>query len=193
MNVQDRHELRIRTEELIGDMLHQFFPAEVLEQHPHLKETPRRFASWLLQYTQQPEGTLADIMKVFPEAGGAAVLEKDIPFSALCAHHFLPFSGKAAVMYIPRQKVAGLSKLARAVTFFSERATLQEMITENLAQGLRTLLQPHYVAVRLYDVTHGCMSVRGVRMPHAKTDTFIDMGDAQEIPGNRDLFWRMMA
>lgn len=162
-------------------------PPELLAKHPHLIDTPRRMTDWLLQYSQ-PKGPLSDVITVFEEASTSIVVEYDIPFSAICAHHFLPFTGKAAVGYIPNGRILGLSKLARVVHYYAERITLQEHITQGIVEGLEQEINPEFVGAYLYDVQHGCMTIRGVQLPDARTDTFDMRGDKQFI----DQFMRMV-
>lgn len=156
--------------EKVADLLAVVMPDYLLEAHPHLHDTPRRMTDWLLRYSTN--GTrLEDHITIFEEQSESMILEYDIPFSAICAHHFLPFHGKAAVGYIPAGKIVGLSKLARVVQFYAERITLQEHITEGIVEGLHRTLAPTFVGAYLYDVRHDCMGIRGVKLPDTKTDT----------------------
>ena len=66
------------------------------------------------------------------------VVVKDIPFYSLCEHHLLPFFGSAAVAYIPRGKVVGLSKIPRVVEMYARRLQVQERLTQQIAQFLET-------------------------------------------------------
>lgn len=167
-----RDALARRTEQVIRQLLDVIIPDDMRRDHPHLQDTPRRVTSWLLQYARN--GTSPDdiLQPIFNESYTGMVLVKDIEFSSLCAHHFLPFKGKAAVGYIPSGKVIGLSKLARIVHYYAERVTIQELITQAVVRALDDALKPTFVAAYLYDVEHGCMTIRGVREPHARTDTF---------------------
>lgn len=185
--------VRMETEAAMKSVLECLVSAETLEAHPHLGDTPRRATDWLLQYSQ-PKGKFEDVIKQgFDEQYDGMVVQKDIEFSALCAHHLLPFSGKAAVGYWPDQKVLGLSKLARSVEYFSERVTLQEHITEQTAKALFDATEPWYVGVFLYDVQHGCMTVRGVKQPCAVTNTFVayKRTDSIQAATGEETFWRM--
>lgn len=196
-DVQDAHiALERRTQQVIRDLLEVLIPAETLANHPHLKDTPRRVSSWLLQYSQNGHDIGEIIGPVFQGEGyHGLVLEKDIEFTALCAHHLLPFHGRAAVGYIPYDHILGLSKLARLVHFHSERVTLQEHITTNILTSLTDAVQPLYGAVYLYDVEHGCISARGVRERHAKTNTFLSTAPhVDPTTGARldDAFWNAL-
>lgn len=171
-----------RTRDVVRQLLEVLVPEDVLKDHPHLADTPRRVASWLLQYSQNGASVEDVLGPIFEEEYAGLVLMKEIEFTALCAHHLLPFHGKAAVGYMPRGRVLGLSKLARLVQHFSERVTLQEHITTSIVDALVEALEPHFAAVYLYDVEHGCVSARGVRQEHAVTNTY-----SSRIPLLRDF------
>ena len=92
------------------------------------------------------------------------VVVKDIPFYSLCEHHLLPFFGSAAVAYIPRGRVIGLSKIPRIVETFARRLQVQERLTQQIADFLQDHLEPRGVGVVL-EATHLCAVMRGVRKP----------------------------
>ncbi|MFN3458271.1 MAG: GTP cyclohydrolase I, partial [Novosphingobium sp.] len=92
------------------------------------------------------------------------VLLKDIPFQSHCEHHMAPIIGKAAIAYLPRDKVVGISKLARVLHAYARRLQIQERLTAQVAQCIWDNLRPHGVAV-VIEAQHGCMTGRGVRTP----------------------------
>ena len=92
------------------------------------------------------------------------VVVKDIPFYSLCEHHLLPFFGTAAVAYIPRGRVIGLSKIPRVVETYARRLQVQERLTQQIADFLETRLEPQGVGV-VMEATHLCAVMRGVRKP----------------------------
>ena len=90
------------------------------------------------------------------------VLLKDIPFQSHCEHHMAPIIGKAAIAYLPRDKVVGISKLARVLHAYARRLQIQERLTAQVAQCIWDNLRPHGVAV-VIEAQHGCMTGRGVK------------------------------
>ena len=101
---------------------------------------------------------------VFDVRYSEMVVVKDIPFYSLCEHHLLPFFGSAAVAYIPRGKVIGLSKIPRIVEMYARRLQVQERLTQEVADFLMDRLAPQGVGVVL-EATHLCAVMRGIRKP----------------------------
>lgn len=135
---------------------------------PHLSDTPRRVAVALREMLTPPAFTPT----TFPNDGGydELVLARDIPFSSLCQHHLLPFTGVAHVGYIPGERIIGLSKLARVVELFAHRLQVQERLTTQVADWLQQHLRPKGVGV-VFRADHLCMSLRGVKARGAHTVT----------------------
>ncbi|WP_318502725.1 GTP cyclohydrolase I FolE [Bacillus sp. T3] len=137
-----------------------------------LLDTPKRVAK---MYEEVFSGLTIDPKEyfdtIFSENHEELVLVKDIPFYSMCEHHLVPFYGVAHVAYIPRNgKVAGLSKLARAVEAVSRRPQLQERITATVVDTIMETLEPHGAMV-VVEAEHMCMTMRGVNKPGAKTVT----------------------
>ena len=103
------------------------------------------------------------------------VVVKDIPFYSLCEHHLLPFFGAAAVAYIPRGRVVGLSKIPRIVEMYARRLQVQERMTQQIADFLQDHLAPQGVGV-VVEATHLCAVMRGVRKPGTVMTTSAVLG-----------------
>ena len=103
------------------------------------------------------------------------VVVKDIPFYSLCEHHLLPFFGTAAVAYIPRGRVIGLSKIPRVVEMYARRLQVQERLTQQVAEFLQERLNPQGVGV-VVEATHLCAVMRGVRKPGTVMTTSAVLG-----------------
>ena len=118
-----------------------------------------------------------ELEKTFSDIEGYddMVVEKNISVESHCEHHMAPIIGVAHVAYIPRNKVVGLSKLARVVEVFSKRLQTQERLTMQIAKILMESLDAKGVAVSI-DATHQCMTMRGVKKERATTVTNYYMG-----------------
>jgi GTP cyclohydrolase I len=103
------------------------------------------------------------------------VVVKDIPFYSLCEHHLLPFFGAAAVAYIPRGKVIGLSKIPRIVEMYARRLQVQERMTQQIADFLDERLKPQGVGV-VVEANHLCAVMRGIRKPGTVMTTSAVLG-----------------
>ncbi|MDF8334109.1 GTP cyclohydrolase I FolE [Novosphingobium cyanobacteriorum] len=132
-----------------------------------LLDTPKRVARAWKEYCQgYSEDPAVHLARQFEEVGGydEIVLLKDIPFQSHCEHHMAPIIGKAAIAYLPRDKVVGISKLARVLHGYARRLQIQERLTAEVAQCIWDNLRPHGVAV-VIEASHACMTARGVRTP----------------------------
>ena len=132
-----------------------------------LVDTPARVARAWKEYCEgNGEDPAYHLSRQFEEVGGydEIVLLKDIPFQSHCEHHLAPITGKASIAYLPRDRVVGISKLARVLHGFARRLQIQERLTAEVAQCIWDSLHPHGVAV-VIEAQHGCMTGRGVRTP----------------------------
>lgn len=118
------------------------------------------------------EDPSAHLLRQFNEPGNEdMVIVKDIPFSSMCEHHLLPFTGRAHICYLPRNgRITGLSKIARCVSGYARRPQLQERLTSQIADAIVLRLDPIGVLVVL-EATHTCMSMRGIRAAGSVTLT----------------------
>ncbi len=122
----------------------------------------RMFAELTAGYHVDPERLLNGA--VFEVDYSEMVVVRNIPFSSLCEHHLLPFTGHAAVAYIPRGRVVGLSKIPRIVEMYARRLQVQERLTQQVADLLMERLDPKGVGV-VMEATHLCAVMRGIRKP----------------------------
>jgi GTP cyclohydrolase I len=118
------------------------------------------------------------------------VLAKEIPFTSVCEHHMLPFTGVAYLGYLPVDRILGLSKLARLVEHFAAAPQMQERLTKQIAEWLRKQLTPRGVGVVL-QAEHTCMTRRGVQAHDARMVTSELLGDLRDDPGARAEFFAL--
>ena len=138
-----------------------------------LLDTPARVGRAWKEYCQgYGEDPSSHLTRTFEEVGGydELVLLKDIPFQSHCEHHMAPIIGTAAIAYMPRDRVVGISKLARVLNGFAQRLQVQERLTAEVAQCIWDNLKPHGVAVVIC-ASHSCMTARGVRTPGVRMMT----------------------
>ena len=98
------------------------------------------------------------------------LVEKDITFYSNCEHHFVPIIGKAHVAYFSNGQVIGLSKINRIVEYYAKRPQVQERLTNQIANELKTILKTQDVAV-IIDAKHLCVSSRGIKDDSSSTTT----------------------
>jgi GTP cyclohydrolase IA len=153
-----------------------------------LLDTPRRVAASYAELLTPAPFTLT----TFPNDEGydELVLARAIPFSSLCQHHMLPFTGVAHVGYLPADRILGLSKLARVVELFARRLQLQERLTTQVANWLQDQLAPKGVGVVL-EAEHLCMTLRGVQATGARTVTSALHGRLRSDQRSRQEFFAL--
>ena len=152
-----------------------------------LLDTPARVVRAYEEMAQGIGQEAGDVLsRVFDGDGyDEIVLLRGIEFTSLCEHHLLPFTGTAAVGYIPSDgRVVGLSKLARVVDVFAKRLQMQERLTEQIAKAVQEALAPVGVGV-VIRARHSCMGCRGVKRPGAEMVTSVMRGLFREDPRAR--------
>ena len=152
-----------------------------------LVDTPLRVARAWREYAQgYGEDPAAHLSRTFEEVGGydEIVLLKDIPFQSHCEHHMAPIIGKAAIAYLPGDKVVGISKLARVLHGYARRLQVQERLTAEVADCIWNNLEPKGVAV-VIEAAHACMTARGVGTPGVLMTTSRMMGTFREDERSR--------
>ncbi len=155
-----------------------------------LRDTPNRvvraYEEWFAGYDEDPEDML---QRTFEEVGGydEIVLLRDIRFTSHCEHHMAPIFGRAHIGYLPRNRVVGLSKLARLINVYARRMQIQERMTVEIADALNAILQPHGVGV-VIEGMHACMSTRGVQQSDSVMVTSRLLGVFRDRPDTRQEF-----
>ncbi len=159
-----------RVQKLIRELL------EAIGEDPTregLVETPRRVAEMYVELFEGLEADPGEHLRTNFEAGhDEMVMVRDIPFTTLCEHHMVPFTGLAHVAYLPGSegKVVGLSKMARLVEGFARRLQVQERMTTQIIDAMEREMKPRGSIVVL-EAEHFCMSMRGVKKAGATTVT----------------------
>jgi len=160
-----------------------------------LLETPKRavkaFKEYFKGYKEDPNKVLE---KTFGDVEGYddMVIQKNISIQSHCEHHMAPIIGKAHVAYIPKERVVGLSKLARVVEVFSKRLQTQERLTMQIAKTIMESLDAKGVAVTI-DSTHQCMTMRGIKKEQATTVTNYYLGQFKDDLSYQNRYLRFIS
>jgi GTP cyclohydrolase I len=152
-----------------------------------LLDTPGRVARAYREYFKgYLEDPLEHLKRTFEEVGGydEIVLLRDIPFQSHCEHHMAPIIGRVHIAYLPRDRVVGISKLARVALGYAKRLQVQERLTAEIADAIQEGLDPKGVAV-VVEATHACMSARGVLTAGVTMTTSRMMGVFREDERSR--------
>ena len=159
-----------------------------------LKETPKRvvrsYKDFFSGYDLDPREILS---KKFKEVEGydEIIILKNIRLESHCEHHMVPFIGTAHVGYLPKNKVVGLSKLARLVEAFAKRLQIQEKLTAQIANAIDEVLQPKGVGV-IIEASHLCVATRGIHKPASKMVTSRMLGSFREDKATRKEFFDLV-
>ena len=129
-----------------------------------LEETPSRVArAYQELFSGIGRSPASHLGRQFPQEGEDPVMVSDIPFTSMCEHHLLPFTGVVHIAYQPQHdRVVGLSKLARTVEIIARRPQQQERLTREIREAIEEHLDPSAVLV-LIEGTHSCMQIRGAK------------------------------
>ena len=152
-----------------------------------LRDTPKRvvrsYKELFSGYTIDP---VALLERTFEEVQGydEIVLLRDIRLESYCEHHMVPIIGRCHVAYLPRDRVVGISKLARLVDAYSKRLQIQERLTAQIADTIDQVLQPRGVGV-VIEAGHQCMTTRGVHKPGVSMVTSRMLGAFRDDPATR--------
>jgi GTP cyclohydrolase IA len=155
-----------------------------------LRGTPARvvraYEEWFSGYFEDPRDYLK---RTFEEVGGydEIVVLRDIRFESHCEHHIAPIIGRVHIGYLPRNRVVGISKLARLVDVYSKRLQVQEKMTAEIAGCLNSVLKPFGVGV-VVEGAHECMTTRGVHKSDVTMLTSCMLGTFRTHPETRQEF-----
>jgi len=155
-----------------------------------MKGTPERVAR---MFIEQCDGSEVELDAVFPSTFEGMVIVRDIPLVSCCMHHMVFYSGRAHVAYIPKGKdVLGISKLARLVSSCSKGFTLQENVTQQIADELYGGVNILGCMVVL-EAEHGCMCLRGARTTGSSTVTSVVKGVFRDVAAAREEFLNLVS
>ncbi len=145
-----------------------------------LRDTPTRVAvayeELFSGIDQDPAGELA---VTFDEEHDDLMMVRNMPLYSMCEHHLLPFFGSAHIGYVPKGKVAGVSKLARVVEILSRRPQMQERLTKQVADTIYEGVGPDGLVV-IIDAEHLCMTMRGIQKPGTRIVTLAARGQFEK-------------
>jgi len=159
-----------------------------------LLDTPMRVAKayedWFSGYRENPVDYL---QRTFQEVDGydEMIVLRDITYESHCEHHMAPIIGKVHVGYLPKNKVVGISKIARVVDAFARRFQVQEKMTAQIANCIQDVLQPKGVAV-VVEGKHQCMTTRGIHKSNVSMVTSQMVGTFRKDARTRSEFLRMI-
>jgi GTP cyclohydrolase I len=158
-----------------------------------LVRTPKRVETAMKFLTSGYKADVDEVLNgaLFTVDYSEMVIVRDIDFYSLCEHHLLPFFGKCHVAYIPNGRVIGLSKIPRLVEIFARRLQLQERMTNQIAETIRTKVNPLGVAV-VCEGTHLCMAMRGVEKQNSYTITSAMLGAFRDNTRTRMEFLELL-
>lgn len=200
-HVQSELDLDERINKITEHLYEALSLLELDMSNPNLVETPKRIAKmWATEFTAGMNPQNFPKMTAVPNdnqhgSGDSFVCIRNIDITSYCSHHLLPFSNfnglpGATIAYIPGDKVLGISKLPRLLTFFSNNLQLQENLTDQVAEALKFIAETDDVAVYI-DSQHTCMSTRGMREKNASTVTLHLSGRFENDPSVRQEFLSM--
>jgi GTP cyclohydrolase IA len=158
-----------------------------------LQQTPKRVAQMLTDLTSGNRLTREETINgaIFTERVHNMIVLKDIEVYSLCEHHLLPFFGKCHVGYVTKDKIIGISKIARIVDRFAKRLQVQERLTQDIATELLETLHPLGVGV-VIEAKHLCMMMRGVQKQNSLMVTSSVLGNFRDDEKTRDEFMNII-
>ena len=140
-----------------------------------LKDTPRRAAN-AMRFLMQGYGVnIDDVINnaLFPSSTDEMVIVKNIE------------------LYLPRDKVIGLSKIARLVDVFARRLQIQENLTSQIANCIVEKTEAGGAAV-IIEAQHMCMMMRGVEKQNSVMTTSCMLGAFRDSHSTRNEFLSLL-
>lgn len=165
-----------------------------LDLEENYVKTPIRWVRFLQEFNKplDVEEILSAKTKV-PDRYHSMLVQSDIPFRAVCAHHLVPVLGRAHIGYVPKEWFIGLSKLTRLIDAVScQRPSIQELVCDEVADLLMTHLHCAGAMV-VIQAEHGCMACRGVKEAGVITSTSAVRGIFRDVPHARQEFFQLIA
>ncbi|MEO2173783.1 MAG: GTP cyclohydrolase I FolE [bacterium] len=158
-----------------------------------LLNTPERAAKAMEFLTRGYQQTLDEVVNgaLFESETSEMVVVQDIELYSLCEHHMLPFIGKCHVAYIPTGKVLGLSKIARIVEMYARRLQIQENLSKEIAEAIKSVTEASGVSV-IIEAKHMCMMMRGVEKQNSVMKTSVMLGEFRENVSTRMEFLSLL-
>ena len=162
-------------------------------QREGLRDTPKRASNALRYLTKGYHENLNDIINgaLFESDMNEMVVVKNIEMYSMCEHHLLPFLGKCHVGYLPNGHVIGLSKIARIVDYFARRLQIQERLTLEIAECIRSITGARGVAV-VMEAQHLCMMMRGVEKQNSNMTTSVMLDEMRDNASSRMEFLHLI-
>jgi GTP cyclohydrolase IA len=158
-----------------------------------LLDTPKRAAKAFRFLNNGYDKTLEEVLNdaIFTADSEDMVIVKDIELYSLCEHHLLPFIGKCHVGYLPKDKVLGLSKVARVIDMYARRLQIQERLTKQIADAIMQATGARGVAV-VIEAKHLCMMMRGVEKQNSVMTTSVMIGAFRKEISTRSEFLNLI-
>jgi GTP cyclohydrolase I len=159
-----------------------------------LVDTPLRAAKAMAFLTRGYAQTLDQVVNsaLFDSDTSEMILIQDIELYSMCEHHILPFIGKCHVAYVPTGKVLGLSKIARIVDMYAQRLQIQENLTKQIAEAIKSVTDASGVGV-IIEAQHMCMMMRGVEKQNSLMKTSVMLGTFRDNQSTRMEFLSLIS
>lgn len=162
----------------LAEIYQQFMDELGIPRSIHSEDTAMRVAKMWVNELTKGLNEVDFVFTTFPANGNRrkVVVQKDIEFYSICAHHHIPFFGTVDFAYMIDEKVVGLSKIPRLVKHLSRKPTVQEDLGNEIVRVFERKVKPLAIAVRI-KAKHLCMSMRGIENQGAYTITEHDFGE----------------